>query len=104
MVIPTSLDPSERIHTFDMIDLIDDVLSEYNEHLKAYVVFNRIKATLERNYMDDFKEGFPAYLHWLDGFIMQRIKFSRVYGQGKTVFDLVDKEVDKKPMKKSCIS
>lgn len=94
VVIPTSLDPAERIHTFDMIELIDVAKDEYNPKLKAFMLFNRVKATTERKYTQEFKIDFPSYLYWLDGFIMHRVWFSRVYGQAKTVYDLVDLEED----------
>ncbi|NIZ19994.1 ParA family protein [Entomospira culicis] len=96
VVIPTSLDQAERIHTFDMMDIIDEALAEFNENLQVFMLFNRIKITKERGHIEEFKQGFPTYVHWLGGFIMQRVKFSRVYGQGQTVFDLEEKEADKK--------
>lgn len=96
VIIPTSLDPAERIHTFDMISLVDVARDEYNPSMITFMIFNRIKATSERNFLQQFRDGFPSFVHWIDGFIMHRVAFSRVYSQGKTIYDLIDDEEDKK--------
>lgn len=88
VVVPSSLDPVERIHTVDMMALIDEAKKEYNERLEPWLIFNRIRATSERRAVDRYKQGFPSYLRWVDGFIGYRVWFGRTYGMSMSIFDL----------------
>jgi chromosome partitioning protein len=87
VIVPTSLDSAERTHTFDMMKLVHASLA-YNDKLLTFVVLNNVRATKERNAMEEFKAGFPPYVHWINQLVSQRVIFSRVYSHGKTVYDI----------------
>lgn len=96
VVVPSSLDPVERIHTIDMMALIDEAKSEYNDKLEPWLILNRIRATSERNGVDRYKQGFPPYLRWVDGFVGYRVWFGRTYGMSMSIFDLDEDTRDAK--------
>lgn len=96
VVVPSSLDPVERIHTIDMMALIDEAKNEYNDKLEPWLILNRIRATSERNGVDRYKQGFPPYLRWVDGFVGYRVWFGRTYGMSMSIFDLDEDTRDTK--------
>lgn len=96
VVVPSSLDPVERIHTIDMMALIDEAKNEYNDKLEPWLILNRIRATSERNGVDRYKQGFPPYLRWVDGFVGYRVWFGRTYGMSMSIFDLDEDTRDAK--------
>jgi chromosome partitioning protein len=87
VVVPTSLDPTVREHTFDMMELVHEA-RELNPKLKCLIIFNNIRYTKERNATDAFKSGFPPYVFWVDPFVSQRAIISRVYPFGKSIYDV----------------
>jgi chromosome partitioning protein len=91
VLIPTSLDATDHLHLKDTVSLVHEARQKFNPKMAVSVVFNRIATnTGDHKFADEFKDGFPSYVVWMEGFVKSRVAFARAFADNKTVLELED--------------